>query len=306
LKTLKKINRKTIRNSLEIEKAISAQVGPLSPALARAPCALQAGPACRRKPERALSLSLSRCPVGQTCRRWFPHVRPLSLSLPRRLHWSAVLNLPPTISPPWTRPRSPRRGRAHDRTFSGHVRAPAPLLSPAPYSPTPPLSFAPSAQLSRPLSLCPREQGAPPPPADDHCLFRGRRCTHVSSSVTVSFAFLSAARDTLRCTLYFPAASGPRSLERFLRSRSPAAVDPRLHRTPSFSKRPGVRTRGEHPSHAVISPSIIPAPAQLHAGVSCAAAEPFLPRSAFSSAPVSVLHPRSCSSCRAERVSPFP
>jgi hypothetical protein len=52
-----------------------------------------------------------------------------------------------------------------------------------------------------------------------------------------------------------------------------------------FSKRPRVRTRGEHPSHAVISPSIIPAPAQLLARVSCAAAEPFLPRFAFSVAP---------------------
>jgi hypothetical protein len=64
-------------------------------------------------------------------------VRPLSLSLPRRPHLSAVLNLPPTISPSWT---------AHDRAFFDHVRAPAP------YSPTSPLSFASSAQLSRPLS----------------------------------------------------------------------------------------------------------------------------------------------------------
>jgi hypothetical protein len=71
---------------------------------------------------------------------------------------------------------------------------------------------------------------------------------------------------------------------------------------PPFSKHPGVRTRGEHPSHVVISRSIIPAPAQLLAGVSCAAAEPFLLRSTFSGTPVSVLRPRSCLPCRAERV----
>jgi hypothetical protein len=48
---------------------------------------------------------------------------------------------------------------------------------------------------------------------------------------------------------------------------------------PPFSKRLGVRTRGEHPSHAFISPSITPAPTQLLPGVSCAAAEPFHLRS---------------------------
>jgi hypothetical protein len=66
---------------------------------------------------------------------------------------------------------------------------------------------------------------------------------------------------------------------------------------PPFSKRPGVRTRGEHPSHAVISPSIIPAPAQLLAGVSCATAKPFLPQSAFSGAPC-----RFCAHGRVRRV----
>jgi hypothetical protein len=68
------------------------------------------------------------------------------------------------------------------------------------------------------------------------------------------------------------------------------------------STRPRVRTRGEHPSHAFISSSIAPAPAQLLTGVSCAAAAPFPPRSMFSGAPVPVLRPRSCSPCRAERV----
>jgi hypothetical protein len=63
--------------------------------------------------------------------------------LSRRPHLSAVSNLSSTIS---------HRGRAHDCAFSSHVRAPAPLLTPAPCSPTFPLSFAPSAQLPRPLS----------------------------------------------------------------------------------------------------------------------------------------------------------
>jgi hypothetical protein len=85
--------------------------------------------------------------------------------------------------------------------------------------------------LSLSLSLCPCEQRAPPPPADDHCLFRGRRHARAPSIATVSFAFLSAAQDTLRCALSLPAASGPRSPVQFLRSRSLAAVNPRFHRT---------------------------------------------------------------------------
>jgi hypothetical protein len=60
---------------------------------------------------------------------------------------------PPISSSATSHPRSPRRGHAHVHAFSGHVHAPAPLLSPAPCSPTSPLSFAPSAKPSRPLSL---------------------------------------------------------------------------------------------------------------------------------------------------------
>ena len=85
---------------------------------------------------------LSRCIVGQASRR-----RPLSRA-------PASLSVPP--SPPvslssTSHPLSSRRGCAHDRAFPGHVRAPTPLLSLAPCSPTSPLSFAPSAQPSRPL-----------------------------------------------------------------------------------------------------------------------------------------------------------
>ena len=152
------------------------------------------------------------------------------------------------------------------------------------------------------LLLCPREQGAPPPSADAHRLFRGRRCARAPFSATVSFALPSATRDTLRCALSLLL----RLVHAHQSSSCAVGAPPSSTRGSTaplpFSKRPRVRTRGEHPSHAVISPSIIPAPAQLLARVSCAAAEPFLPRSVFSGAPVSVMRPRSCSPCRTERV----
>jgi hypothetical protein len=138
---------------------------------------------------------------------------PLSLSLPRGSGLSApssrmlarfslcltdptcqlVLNLPPTISPSWTHPR-PRVLRPHPRTC-------------APFEPRALLAHLPSLicalcqTLSPSLSLCPRVQGAPPPPVVDRCLFCRRRCVCTPSSATVSSASLSAARDTFRCAL---------------------------------------------------------------------------------------------------------
>jgi hypothetical protein len=157
--------------------------------------------------------------VGEPCRCHCSRPRPLSSSL-----CPAV----PTYQPSSTsRPRSPHRGRAHVRAFSGHDRAPAPLLNPAPCSPTSPLPFAPSAQLSRPLSHFDHANREPPPPsADVHRLFCGRRCARAPSSATVSFALPSATRDTLRCALPLSSMSGPRSLEWFLRRRSSATVAP--------------------------------------------------------------------------------
>jgi hypothetical protein len=127
LKTLEKINRKGNRNSRKKEKAISAQTSPLSPARARAPSVPD-----RRAPpigaKRAVSAvlsphALSLCPAVPTCQS--------SLT---------------------SRPRYPRRGRAHDCAFFGHARAPTPLLSLTPCSPTSPRSFAHCAKPPRPLS----------------------------------------------------------------------------------------------------------------------------------------------------------
>jgi hypothetical protein len=157
-------------------------------------------------------------PVGASLSAHSP-----SLSLPRGPKLSApssrtrarfsLCPAVPTCQPSSTFcPRSSRRGRTHDRAFSGHIRALALLLSPTPCSPTAHPSSLICA-LCPTLSLCPRKQGAPPLPADDHCLFRGRRCARAPSSATVSFALLSAAWDTLRCTLSFPATSDPRSPE---------------------------------------------------------------------------------------------
>jgi hypothetical protein len=141
-----------------------------------------------------------------------------SPSLSCRPHLSVVPNLSPTISPPWMRPR-PRVLR----------QRPSPR---APFEPRALLAHLPSLicvlcpALSPSLSLCPRKQGAPPPPADAHRLFRGRRCVRAPSSATVSFALLSAARDILRCALSLPAASGPRSSKRFLAQSESANVAP--------------------------------------------------------------------------------
>jgi hypothetical protein len=132
LKTLEKINRKANRNFLEIEKANLAQLAQVGPACARLSVCLASTP----------SLPLSRCPVGQSCQRRSLPPCPLSLC-PAVPTCQLVLNLSPTI---------PHRGRTHDRAFSGHVRAPVPLLSLAPCSHTSPLSFAPSTQPIRPLS----------------------------------------------------------------------------------------------------------------------------------------------------------
>jgi hypothetical protein len=143
LKTLEKINRKAIRNSLENRKPYSAQVGPLSPIPPRAPSVPD-----RRAPlvganPRALSPFSLAAPWARSVGAVVSPVRSL-LSLSYRPHLSAIPNLPPTI---------PRRGRAHVHAFLGHVLASVSLLSPTPCSPTSPCSLARSAEPPRPLSL---------------------------------------------------------------------------------------------------------------------------------------------------------
>jgi hypothetical protein len=222
LKTIQKRNRKGNRNSRKIEKAILAQAGPLSPARARArapPLPDRRVPPVGANPIAPLSLSLSLYRVGQTCRRCFPHARPLPLSLSRRPHLSARPQPPAHDLPAMDAPtfaRSP--ATSEPRALVAHLPSPICTLCPAP---------SPS------LSLCPREPRALPPPADIHSLFRGRCCVRAPSSATVSFALPSATRYTLRCALSLPVAPGPCSPEKFLRSQSPAIVDPWLHRTPA-------------------------------------------------------------------------
>jgi hypothetical protein len=138
--------------------------------------------------------------------------RTLYLSLSCRPHLSAVPNLSPTISTPWTRPR-PRvlRPRSCAR---------------APFEPLALLAHLPSliCALCQTLSLCPRVQRAPPPPAVDRCPFCGHRRVRAPSCATVSSASPSAARDTLRCACPLSGSFGPHSPERFLCSRSSAVV----------------------------------------------------------------------------------
>jgi hypothetical protein len=241
LKTLVKINRKAIRNSLEIEKVISTHLAQADPA-PRALGVWQAGPACRRKPERALSPPLS---------------LPCGLDLSVLVPWRApTLPLSVPSSPPVSRPQPP----AHDlpavdapttaRSPATSVR-PRPFWAPRPARPLPSLICVVCQTLSPSLSLCPREQRAPPPPADDHCMFCGRRRARAPSSATVSSALLSAARDTLRCALSLPAASGPRSSEQFCAAGAPPPST-RGSTTPSpSSTRSGVRTQGEQPTRAL-------------------------------------------------------
>jgi hypothetical protein len=134
----------------------------------------------------------------------------------------------PTCQPSLTfRPQSPRRGRAHDRAFSGHVRAPVPLLSPAPCSPTSPLSFAPPAQLSRRLSLAlparteisatARRRPLPVPwPLLCPCLVQCHGELHLT---------VSCSGHPSVCPLP-PAASSPRSPQHFLAQPESASVAP--------------------------------------------------------------------------------
>jgi hypothetical protein len=183
---------------------------PRPPALTGGPCLS----ACLANAPSPPPLSL---PRGQELSAsFFPHLVPTLSLCPAVPTCQLVLNLPPTISPPWTRPRprvlwprpcprAPFEPRALLAHLSSLICALCPTLSPS-------------------LSLCPRVQGAPPSLAVDRCLFRDRRRARAPSSATVSSALLPAAWDTLRCALSLPIASGPRSPEFLLCSRSSATI----------------------------------------------------------------------------------
>jgi hypothetical protein len=224
-KTLEKINTKAIRNSLKNRKANSAQVGPLSSAPPRAPSVpdRQAPPLGANPRALSPSLSLSRCTVGQVCRHHASRTH-AALSLSRRPHLSARPQPPAHDPPPWTCPR-PR-----DLRPPPHVLAP--FEPHAPLTHLPPLTCDLNRTLSPSLSLCTRDQRAPPPPTVDCRPFYDRRRARAPFVASVSYALPSATRDTLWFALPLSSLPGPRSPERFLSSRSPA-IDPRLHRTPA-------------------------------------------------------------------------
>jgi hypothetical protein len=133
------------------------------------------------------------------------------------------------ISPPWTCPRL-------------LVLRPLPRAR-APFEPCAQLAHLPSlictlCQTPSPsLSLCPREQRAPPPPAVDYWPFYGHRHFRAPSNATVSFASPSAARDTLCCALP--------SLVWLVRAHRSGSTQPEPHR-----RRPVVSLRLHHCSVA--------------------------------------------------------
>jgi hypothetical protein len=215
LKTLEKINRKAIRNSLEIEKAISAHLAQASPA-SRAPPVpdRRVPPVCAN--QRALSPPLS-----------LPRGPDLSVLVPSRAP-TLPLSAPP--SPPVSRPQP----SAHDLPVVDALttaRSPTTSVRPRPTRP-PLLSHLRRLPNSLALSLTlPTRAESSATAADTHCLFCGRCRARAPSSATVSSILLLAARDTLRCALSLPAASGPHSPKQLLRSRSPTAVDLTFHHT---------------------------------------------------------------------------
>jgi hypothetical protein len=100
LKTLEKINGKGVRNSLEIEKPISAQSVQQAQPRARAPTRHRCLTVGSRLSAPALapllSLSSSRCPVGQPCHRRSFRTRPRLSLCPTEPTCQSIPNLPPT------------------------------------------------------------------------------------------------------------------------------------------------------------------------------------------------------------------
>jgi hypothetical protein len=146
LKTLEKINRKAIRNSLENGKANSAQVGPPGPA-PRAPLVPDRGAPPVGANPRALSPSFPLAALwGRPVGAVYFRSRAFSLRLADPTH-QPVPNLSPT-SLPWTRPRP--------RVLRPSPYALVPFEPRAPLDHFPLLTCALSRALSPPLSPCAR------------------------------------------------------------------------------------------------------------------------------------------------------
>jgi hypothetical protein len=208
----------------------------------------------------ALSPSLSRCSVGPVYRHRCSRACPLPLSAPTDPTCQHVPNLLPTISPSWTRsrprvlrPRPILRGPFEPRALLAHIPSSISALCP-----TLSISLSRSAHANR---------ERPPPPADVHRLFHGRRCVRAPSSATVSLAFPSTSRDTLRCAPSLPGSAGPRSPEWFLRSWCSATVVPSRPCASAAARASSVPPQGEQPPRAPISPYTALVSAQLLTGV---------------------------------------
>jgi hypothetical protein len=162
--------------------------------------------------------------MGPTYQRRFFSARARSLSSSRT---------PPVIPlcVPNLSPTFPRRGRAHDRAFSGHLRTSSPLLSPAPRSPISPAHLCPQPNPLAPLSLYAHDPVAPLPLTEGRRPFCAHRRTRALSLALVNSASPSATWDILRVALSLFDLLGPRSPEHFLRSRRADVVDPHPCRT---------------------------------------------------------------------------
>jgi hypothetical protein len=124
----------------------------------------------------------------------------------------------------------------------------------APFDPRTLLAHLPSficalSQTPSPsLSLCPREQRAPPPLTIARCPFCVHHRVRAPSSATVSFASPSAARDTLRCALPLSSLAGPHTLEWFCVAGAPPPSPRRVPVPLPLPRDSNVSPQGEQPA----------------------------------------------------------
>jgi hypothetical protein len=187
-------------------------------------------PTCQRPPAsahaRSLSLSPSRCPVGQACQRRSPRARARPLSPPHEPHSSVPSSLT-------SRPRTPTVDAPTSAHFPATFACPRPLLSPHLARPLPLLICALSQALSpcaRPGSSSAAHRSPPPvlrPPSSPcHARCLGEFCLTVSNSGHFSDCPQSLWFARSAFTGVFPVQ--PES----------TIVDPRLPRVPAVTQAP--------------------------------------------------------------------